>query len=91
MERSLTTPSSGQLPKKLLESAERRPVISAGETRSAARISSVVSRESMSTPNILIHCEGSAAPQVWPMPRPPKVPMDREVQADSSGVRREHS
>ena len=26
-------------------------------------------------PNILIHCEGSAAPQVCPIPRPPNVPM----------------
>ena len=28
----------------------------------------------MSTPNMLIHCDGSATPQVWPMPRPPNVP-----------------
>ena len=42
---------------------------------SAALISSVVSRESISIPNIFIHCEGSAAPQVCPIPRPPNVPM----------------
>src|SRR5579864_2906174 len=35
----------------------------------------VVSRGTVLIPNIRIHCEGSATPQVWPMPRPPKVPI----------------
>ena len=43
-------------------------------TASAARMSSVVSRESMSTPKTFIHWAGSATPQVCPMPRPPKAP-----------------
>ena len=47
---------------------------SAGVTALAVSSSSVVSRESMSTPKVRIHCDGSATPHVCPMPRPPNAP-----------------
>jgi hypothetical protein len=38
-------------------------------------------------PKVRIHWEGSAAPQVWPIPRPPIAPMvlpeSRRISADA--------
>ena len=53
---------------------------SAGVTALAVSSSSVVSRESMSTPKVRIHCDGSATPHVCPMPRPPNAPHGAHVQ-----------
>jgi len=74
MDRSLTTSFLGKSP----NSCRMRGSMAASSPGSicwAVRISSVVSRESISTPKTFIHWLGSATPQVWPMPRPPNVPI----------------
>ncbi len=74
IDRSAVSPV-GMGSEKWLASCRRASARSSTLTSRAMRMSSVVSRFSMSMPNIRIHCDGSATPQAWPMPRPPKVPM----------------
>src|SRR4030042_727617 len=73
-ERSLARPAGGFSPNSFTRRGSNAAGAEAGSSW-ARRISPVVSLVSMSTPNRRSHWEGSATPQVCPMPRPPKAPM----------------
>src|SRR5258708_24390013 len=84
-------PGSGVLPNNFCKRGTSS-LISSEEIACVVRMSSVVSRESISTPNNRIHCEGSATPQVCPMPLPPKVPrVDRLSQFFRCARSEEHT